>query len=318
MNWLYIGIALVILGPILIGLGAKQERKNNEPPQLVQFGYMAAIIGVFVLLVQTLSIAWAMLLFVLVTGVVWALDKFMLAKKRGDAQPADWVEYGRGFFPVILVVFLLRAFVVEPYQIPSSSMRPGLVVGDFILVNKFAYGIRLPILNNVIVPLGKPQHGEVMVFNFPGNPKIDYIKRVIGVPGDTVEYRHKRLTINGKAVPTMPAGPLDYQEGLALVSNEQQMEKYGDRDYYTLSVPNQPPVQLSQVADFPYRENCRYDDDGFACTVPDGYYFMMGDNRDHSADSRYWGFVPDSYIVGKAFFVWFNLKQLGRIGTVVH
>ncbi|KAF0814198.1 Signal peptidase I [Andreprevotia sp. IGB-42] len=315
MNWIYIGIALAVIGPIMAMIGAKHERKNGEAPQLVQYGYMAVIIGVFILLVQMLSIAWAMLLFVLVTGVVWALDKFVLARKRGDAPPSDWVEYGRGFFPVILVVFLLRAFLVEPYQIPSSSMRPGLVVGDFILVNKFAYGVRVPIANNVIIPVGTPQHGDVMVFNYPQNPKIDYIKRVIGLPGDLVEYRNKRLTINGQPVASMPAGQHEYVEGLGLVSNDQAMEKYGTHQYYTLTVKDMPSYSLSNVSDFPYRENCRYDDEGFSCKVPDGHYFMMGDNRDHSADGRYWGFVPDSYIVGKAFLVWFNPKALGRIGT---
>ncbi|SMC25293.1 signal peptidase I [Andreprevotia lacus DSM 23236] len=315
MNWLYIGIAFIVLSPVLIGIGAKQERKNGEAPQAVQYGYMGVIIGAFIVLVQQLSISWALLLFVLVTGVIWLLDKFMLAKKRGDAPPADWVEFGRGFFPVIFVVFLLRSFVVEPYQIPSSSMRPGLVVGDFILVNKFVYGLRLPILNDVVIPVSTPQHGDVMVFNYPEDPKLNYIKRVIGVPGDVVDYHNKRLTINGKPVPTMPAGPHTYQEGPEQVANEQYLEHYGEHQYHTLAVPNQPAVAVDHVGYFQYRENCRYDEGGFTCTVPDKHYFMMGDNRDHSGDSRYWGFVPDSYIVGKAFFVWFNLKELGRIGT---
>ncbi|MBM3115516.1 signal peptidase I [Jeongeupia naejangsanensis] len=316
MNWYVIGVILLILGPALIGLGAKHERKNNEPPQLVQYGFLSAIVGAFILLVQLFSIAAALLIFVLVTGVVWLLDKFVLAKKRGEARPSDWVEYARGFFPVILAVFLLRSFLVEPYQIPSSSMRPGLVVGDFILVNKFAYGIRMPILNNVVVQVGKPQPGDVMVFNYPEKPSIDYIKRVIGTPGDTIEYRSKKLTVNGKPVPTDSAGQLQYAEGVYLIDNQQFTEKLGEHVYNTLQM-DVPEVNLAEVRDFPFRENCRYDDEGFSCKVPDGYYFMMGDNRDHSADSRYWGFVPDKYIVGKAFLVWFNFKQLNRIGTKI-
>lgn len=320
MNWYLIGAIVTLLGPVMIALGNKQPRTGTEAPQLVQYGYLFAIVGVFILLVQLFSIPGAMLIFVALTGAVWALDKFKLSKARGDKQPADWVEYGRGFFPVILVVFLLRSFVVEPYQIPSSSMRPGLVVGDFILVNKFSYGLRVPILNNVAVPVGHPEHGDVMVFNYPENPSINFIKRVIGLPGDTVEYRHKQLTINGKAVPTSDAGQLEYvEDGQRLERNNQFRETQGPHTYNTLQAIGNPPyVMLSEVRDFPFRENCRYDDDGFSCKVPDGYFFMMGDNRDHSADSRYWGFVPDKYVVGKAFLVWFNLHDLGRIGTVIH
>ncbi|MDR3428332.1 MULTISPECIES: signal peptidase I [Silvimonas] len=319
MNWLLIGIVITLLGPVMIALGNKQERHGPEAPQLVQYGYLFAIVGVFILLVQYFSIAAAMLVFVLVTGIVWVMDKLVWGKKRGDKPVADWVEYGRGFFPVILAVFVLRSFVIEPYQIPSSSMRPGLVVGDFIVVNKFSYGLRVPVLNNVFMPVGKPQHGDVMVFNYPENPSINYIKRTIGLPGDTVEYRHKQLTINGQPVPTEDAGNLDYvEDGVRLERNKQFTEKQGTHTYNTLqSVDNPPYAMLSEVRDFPYRENCRYDDEGFSCKVPEGYYFMMGDNRDHSADSRYWGFVPDKYVVGKAFLVWFNLKQLGRIGTFI-
>lgn len=317
-DWLLVGVAMLILGPVMIVIGAKGERKNNEPPQLVQYGYLALVIGAFVLLVQFFSITAAMLAFVLATGVVWALDRFMLAKKRGDVRPADWVEYSRGLFPVILAVFVLRSFLVEPFQIPSSSMRPGLVVGDFILVNKFSYGVRAPILNNVLVPVGTPQHGDVMVFSYPENPSISYIKRVIGLPGDTVSYQGKRLTVNGKPVRTEAAGEhLYFEQSVEPVINRQFRETLGAHDYHTLEVPEQPPFDLSKISDFPYRENCRYDDEAFTCKVPEGHYFMMGDNRDHSADSRYWGFVPDKYVVGKAFLVWLNIRQPGRIGTSI-
>ncbi|WP_028450849.1 MULTISPECIES: signal peptidase I [Chitinibacter] len=318
MNWLLLGVALLILGPVLIGAGAKHERKGKEPPQLVQYGYLALVVGLFVLMVQFLSISTAMLLFVLITGVVWALDKFVLQKKRGDAQVEDWVEYGRGFFPVILVVFLLRSFLIEPFQIPSSSMRPGLIVGDFILVNKYAYGLRLPVTNSVVVPVGTPQHGDVMVFNYPVNPSVNYIKRVIGLPGDTIEYRNKKLTVNGVAVPTDSVGEHTYvEQGVYQIKNAQFTEKLGEHVYATLNMPEAPVLSLSEVADFPGRENCRYDESGFTCKVPAGQYFAMGDNRDHSADSRYWGFVDDKYIVGKAFLIWMNFGHLNRIGSLI-
>ncbi|GAA5785466.1 signal peptidase I [Chitiniphilus shinanonensis] len=317
MNWQLIGVVVTVVGVIMSIIGAKHERKGDEPPQLVQYGYLAVIVGVFILLVNFFSIAAAMLIFVLITGVIWVADKFVLAKKRQGERPSDWVEYGRGFFPVILVVFLLRSFLVEPYQIPSSSMRPGLVVGDFILVNKYAYGIRLPVLNKVVIPVGTPQHGDVMVFNYPKNPSINYIKRVIGLPGDTVEYRDKKLTVNGQTVTADVAGPDEYAEGIYMNPVLRVHEKFENKQYDTFVVPDQPWIKEDQVDSFPYRENCRYDDSGFVCKVPEGHYFMMGDNRDHSADSRYWGFVTDDYVVGRAFFVWFNYKQLGRIGTVI-
>lgn len=318
MNWLLIGVVLLILGPVLIGAGAKHERKGTEPPQLVQYGYLSVVVGVFILMVQFLSISTAMLLFVLITGVVWGLDKLVWQKKRGQQPVADWVEYGRGFFPVILVVFLLRSFLVEPFQIPSSSMRPGLIVGDFILVNKYAFGLRLPVTNEVVIPVGKPEHGDVMVFNYPVNPQVNYIKRVVGLPGDTIEYRNKKLSVNGQAVPIVSAGEHSYiEQGVYEVRNLQFTEKMGSHQFNTLNMADTPTLSLSEVGDFAGRENCRYDESGFVCKVPANQYFTMGDNRDHSADSRYWGFVDDRYVVGKAFLIWMNFKHLDRIGTMI-
>lgn len=317
--WLLLGVAALILGPVMIGIGAKQERTTNEPPQWVQNGYLAVVIGGFILLVQFFSIAAAMLIFVLLSGAIWCGERLVWKKKRAaGVRMPDWIEYGYSFFPIILVVFVLRSFVAEPFQIPSSSMRPGLVVGDFILVNKFAYGIRTPIINNVLIPVGSPQHGDVMVFNFPENPSINYIKRVIGLPGDTISYQGKRLTVNGVPVKTEAAGDhLYFEQSVEPVINRQFTETYGAHNYHTLEMPQQPAFDLAKISDFPYRENCRYDDVGFTCKVPEGHYFMMGDNRDHSADSRYWGFVPEKYVVGKAFLVWLNIKELSRVGTLI-
>ncbi|MCD4484828.1 signal peptidase I [Chromobacterium vaccinii] len=317
-NLFWVFSAAVVVGVLLILLGGKKQEGAKDWPQSVQWGYLALVIGGFGLLSDYMSFTAVMLVFVVITGVVWALDKWMLARKRAasGAQPGHFVDYSRGFFPVILVVFVLRSFLVEPFQIPSSSMRPGLVVGDFILVNKFTYGVRVPVLNNVLVPVNKVNHGDVVVFNYPPNPKVNYIKRVIGLPGDTVEYRNKRLTVNGKQVTDVADGTYDYiEQGLAQITAQRFRENQGGKSYHVLNNVEAPVVALSQVQDFPYRDNCRYDDDGFVCKVPQGNYFMMGDNRDNSSDGRYWGFVDDKLMVGKAFMIWMNFSQLSRIGT---
>jgi signal peptidase I len=260
---------------------------------------------------------FALIMFVLlvVTGAIWLLDRWVLAKRRGDAREPWWVEYPKSFFPVILVVFLLRSFLVEPFKIPSGSMLPTLLVGDFILVNKYTYGIRLPVINVKVVDVNLPQRGEVMVFRYPVNPSLDYIKRVVGLPGDEVTYRNKRLAINGQEVPVQADGEFNYVEGgLNFVPTQRYQEKLGEAQHAILIQKDQPPVQLSGVGNFPYRENCAYNDEGFRCKVPPGHYFTMGDNRDSSSDSRYWGFVPEENIVGKAFLIWWNFDELRRIG----
>jgi signal peptidase I len=261
---------------------------------------------------------FALILFLLsvITGSVWLLDKFVLKAKRAEgANEPWWVEYAKSFFPVIVVVFFIRSFLVEPFKIPSGSMIPTLQVGDFILVNKFTYGIRLPIVNKKIVQLNDPRRGDVMVFRYPENPSLDYIKRVVGLPGDTVEYRNKKLSINGVPQPQLPEGEYNYAEqDLNFVHTEKYQETLGDQKHAVIVNPERPTLFLGSVAEFPGREDCTYDDELVRCTVPEGNYFMMGDNRDNSRDSRYWGFVPDNQIVGKAFLVWMNFSDLKRIG----
>ncbi len=299
---------------------------------------MQAILGNFALILFVLTI---------LTGVIWFLDVFYLARQRRakanaalaefDARNArlkadgiklddsgrasieanllrqpTWIEYSGSFFPVIALVFFLRSFLYEPFKIPSSSMVPTLVVGDLILVNKFTYGIRLPIINKKIIDVGAPQRGDIMVFKYPVDPSLDYIKRVVGIPGDKIIYKNKRLTINGKALSyeSLP----DYLDEERLSYSNQYREYLRDVPHKILNDENAPPFGMNPL-DFPGRENCSYNIEGFSCIVPNGQYFMMGDNRDNSLDSRYWGFVPDKNIVGKAFFVWMNLGNLKRIGS---
>ncbi|MFL9863867.1 signal peptidase I [Paraburkholderia fungorum] len=293
---------------------------------------------------------FALILFVLVilTGVAWVADKlvFMPQRRRAaDAVVAEfdrqqarvgerfadenaaqtrarlrddklrqpwWLEYSASFFPVILVVFVVRSFVVEPFKIPSGSMVPTLLVGDFILVNKFDYGIRLPIVNTKITE-GRPlERGDVVVFRYPKDESVDYIKRVIGLPGDTVAYQDKQLTINGKPVPET-ALP-DYLDEERLGYAKQFEEDLDGRKNAILNNPAVPPFIVG-AEDYPYRDNCTYNARGVICKVPPGNYFMMGDNRDNSADSRYWGFAPDKNVVGRAFFIWMNFSDLKRIGS---
>ena len=213
---------------------------------------------------------------------------------------------------MILVVFLLRSFLFEPFKIPSGSMVPTLLIGDLILVNKYHYGVRLPVINKKIIPINDPQRGDVMVFRYPANPSIDYIKRVVGVPGDEVAYLNQRLYLNGKLVETQ-ALPEFYDDDSTRYF-KQFSEKLGSVEHNIL-VDVRRPSYIRPTDPFPFKESCRYSAEGVTCKVPEGHYFMMGDNRDNSEDSRFWGFVPDQNIVGKAFFVWMNFGNLRRIGS---
>ncbi len=260
-----------------------------------------------------MNFALILLVLTVVTGVLYAVDVLKFRKLRAkNAKEPLWVEWGASFFPVILIVFVLRSFLFEPFKIPSGSMIPTLLVGDFILVNKFIYGIRLPVINQKIINVSSPQRGDVMVFRYPEDPSLDYIKRVVGVPGDTVAYQNKRLTVNGQPVETKKT--VDYLHKERLYYSEQYVARMGNVEYRYLN-DSDAPAFILDATQFPYRENCTYNAAGVICKVPADHYFMMGDNRDNSRDSRFWGFVPDRNIVGKAFFVWLNLCDLGRIGS---
>ena len=278
-----------------------------------------------------MSLDFPLILVILVfgSGLIWAVDAMLLAPARrgriselqsevpgwdqdgsvaqakyqarvaAEATESTVVEYARSFFPVLLIVFVLRSFLVEPFQIPSSSMVPTLQVGDYILVNKFTYGVRLPVVRTKVMDIGEPKRGDVMVFFPPHMNETYYIKRVVGLPGDTVEYRNKRLFVNGEAVTreevaVVPDGASRYQMA---------MEQLGDSNHLMQDNLVRPPRD-------------------FAVVVKPGHYFMMGDNRDNSSDSRIWGQVPEKDIVGKAFAVWmhwprlFSIPSFDRVGVI--
>jgi signal peptidase I len=244
--------------------------------------------------------AMFMLAALVLTGAVWLLDIAYLRKVRAEGKSESWVvEYSKSFFPVILAVFLIRSFLVEPFKIPSGSMMPTLLVGDFILVNKHTYGLRVPILNNTFFEMNHPERGEVMVFRFPQDPSMDYIKRVVGLPGDRIEYREKRLLINGKPLEMAERGDYEYvAPGLNRINAKLYVETLGNHRHEILLVDDAPTIDGEVI-------------------VPPGHYFVMGDNRDNSNDSRFWGFVPEKNIVGKAFMIWWNFDNFGRIGDTI-
>jgi signal peptidase I len=254
-----------------------------------------------------------------VSGLIWAVDAAFLRPRRvavgagrvtatGEPfQPAEpaLVEYARSFFPILLVVLLIRSFLFEPFRIPSASMVPTLLIGDFIFVNKFAYGLRLPVVNTRIVELGSPARGDVVVFRLPSDPSTNYIKRLVGLPGDEIVYLNSRLYINGTAVPVVIEGPWSGEGSEAQPPSILGHETLGESTHDVLFIPSRPSFEGTFI-------------------VPPGHYFLMGDNRDNSQDSRYdlVGMVPEDNIVGKAVGIWMNwdfssAPRLGRIGMAI-
>ena len=287
----------------------------------------------------------------LILGAIWLLDKLVLKQKqsKGLEKSTAPVRWAYDFFPILAIVLVVRSFLIEPFNIPSSSMVPTLYTGDFIAVNKYAYGIRLPLVNTKVLDLGAPQHGDVVVFRYPENPKIYYIKRVIGVGGDTVSFNNGQLSVNGKAIATTPAnftpdpkmtaqlyppgktetGEVVTAEQAAQLgnqeeqtaqyvqespsSNHQHLVRYlGDKNWFQYASFLQqasPQLMVSQGQQWQIK-------------VPEGHYFVMGDNRDRSADGRFWGFVPDQNLAGKAVYVWthkasgLSLPTFNRNGAI--
>ncbi len=270
-----------------------------------------------------MNIDFALVLVVLtsITGFIWLVDTLLFRQRRMDRsvqksieQPREpvIVEYSRTLFPVLLVVLVFRSFLFEPFKIPSGSMIPTLLVGDFIVVNKFAYGVRLPVLNKKIIETGSPERGDVVVFRYPVDPGVNFIKRAVGLPGDTIVYRDKQLFVNGELVDTSPAGRFESNDVKCSTPAADAIlfdEQLGAKNHRILQHDRNRSRNGQWV-------------------VPDKHYFMMGDNRDQSFDSRFWGFVPHKYILGEALFIYFSinlkrfpfisLERLKRIGTVIH
>jgi signal peptidase I len=259
------------------------------------------------------------------------LTKLGIQKTDVDTTPARerllmqpwWLDWTAGLFPVILVVFVLRSFLFEPFKIPSGSMIPTLWVGDLILVNKFHYGVRLPVVNTKVTAGEPVRRGDVMVFRYPPKPSLDYIKRVVGVPGDEVAYLNKQLSINGQVV--VKANLPDFFEADSLSYAKQFQETFPTGATSAEMTPTKTvpllnnaerPAFIAGTEDFAFKNQCSYSVEGVVCKVPPGHFFMMGDNRDNSLDSRYWGFVPEANIVGKAIMVWMNFSSLKRIGAI--
>jgi signal peptidase I len=248
-----------------------------------------------------------LLLATIISGVMVWLNKVRWAAKRAQKQKREpwYIDQAKSFFPILVIVLIIRSFIAEPFRIPSGSMMPTLLHGDFILVNKFAYGVRLPVSHTKIFGSGLPERGDVAVFRYPQNPSLDYIKRVVGLPGDVIEYRNKKLFINQKRMPQTKVGHFIGQgRDAAMNGAEQKVENLQTIEHEVLL--NQKRLSING-----------------SWRVPEGHYFVMGDNRDNSNDSRYWGTVPEENLVGKAFFIWLSLDfaagqfNPSRIGTSI-
>jgi len=262
---------------------------------------------------MNIDFATVMFVAVLITGVIWLIDIYVWRPKRMAAVAslrstytgADkdeviekqekepvLVEYARAFFPIILIVLILRSFLFEPFRIPSGSMIPTLKVGDFIVVNKFSYGLRLPVTDTKIISIGSPERGDVAVFRFPENPSIDYIKRIVGLPGDKITYKNKRLYINDVPMALTKIGPYtETKNGMPIANATRYQETLSEAVEHDVLIDSRRPAFNGEWI------------------VAEDQYFVMGDNRDNSNDSRGWGMVPEANLTGKAFMVWMNFNK---------
>ena len=306
------------------------NQENNETSRMNHLILTVVFIGIFVWILSAFGIEHALAFATILSGVVWggyALWKRLAGKEDETAPEAEageekeqkaeplLVDYARSFFPIFLFVLLLRAFVVEPFRIPSGSMMPTLLVGDFILVNKFSYGLRMPVTKTKFLDIGEPERGDVVVFRYPKDPRVDYIKRLVGLPGDRIAYREKKLYINGELMPQKPVGWYEpVGSGERMRGAFELIEDLEGVEHSILVNPRVPD----------FGPGCQVLAEG-EVTVPEGKYFMMGDNRDNSNDSRCWGFVDERNLVGKAFVIWLSIDwnrpgifDWSRIGQTIH
>lgn len=304
-------IATVICGAYwlydMIGEAPTRRIKNKEEPTLVSYARGTFLILLVITLIKVFNVGILLLLIILTIGsfIIWMVDKFCFAKARLAAQGKEplLVDYAKSLFPIFLIVLIIRSFVAQPYRVPTGSLEPTIMPNDFVLVSQFSYGLRLPVLNTKILNIAEPKTGDIVVFKDPSVPGRDLIKRVIGVPGDHIIYKNKVLYINGKEMKQTYLGDAvdvdPIEEGGGTPVSVMQENLQGIKHKIHLFKQGGEPTN-------------------FDFTVPQGYYFMMGDNRDNSADSRVWGFMPENAILGKAlviFFSWEHGIDWSRIGN---
>lgn len=325
ISFLTVGLLLLFIAAVLfVGADKNIFITDGDLPALIDWSFLLFILAVFCLLANYFSFESVFLVMCMASGIAYIA---CLAHRKGEKEIIEpfsfWhvVEYVKGFFWIFLVIFLIRGFVVDLSIIPSSSMRPGLKVGDFVLVNKYDYGFKVPISNHLLWRNKSVQRGDVIVFDYPLNPSVQYVKRVIGIPGDVIKMWHKDLFINGKKIQDQFIEYKKYLENSYNVNQpfeimvDHYRETIGDRVFSIYRMSNRPTLDPEGVKK---RNTCTiFGDEGFMCKVPSGQYFVLGDNRDNSEDGRYWGFVPERNIEGRPFLVWMNFKQPSRIGTWV-
>ncbi len=354
LSWLAVPVGVIVVIDDWFVRPRRQLAAAPQPPRdpaLMRVAYLllpllagAAVLRL--LFAERMDFSTVLFAITAITGLVWLVDVLAVRPRRTAAARAagkdpvtipepGTVDYARSFFPVALVVLLLRSFIFEPFRIPSDSMMPTLLDGDFIIVNKYAYGLRLPVINRKVAQVGSPQRGDVVVFRFPRDPSVNFIKRLVGLPGDHVQVRGDRITVNGKPVPFDIVGP--YNDG-CYVNLQLAEEHLGEHVHQAmvcpvpLESPMIPPAGCNRHesrgyychADGAAGDPLMQDERVFDRIVPPGSYFMMGDNRDNSDDGRSWGFVPEDNLVGKATRIWFNwdLNRTGgptwsRIGSAI-
>lgn len=303
------GFALIIWGLILLFRHGLHERAGSKSAT----GHYALAVGICFM---SGVVVGANIVFAGVTAILtilWIVHRLYRKQNRPYV-----LTMGQELFPVFMALWIVRSFVIEPYIVPTSSMRPGLIPGDYIIAMKSIWGVRNPISNETIIPVRSPERGDLAVFRYPLDIRDTYVKRIIGLPGDVVTYRDQNLFLNGQKVSKNRAGDLTYQldDDPKIVTLPMWYQHLGQHDFKMLEDQSRQMVIPTSVMDFAFRDNCQMAAQAFECKVPDGHFFVMGDNRHFSEDSRYWGFLPEKLLVGKPFYLWFNPGAFGRLGPL--